>query len=97
MIRMGSGRCARMRRGLCMMRTRDLRMLHGFRVLPHLMVGGGCLVLTRGVPILCRRLLVLLRSLDGHRHSSHAPWGHAMTRFPPREARSLWRRFPRTG
>jgi len=75
--------------GLCMMPTRDLRMLRGFRVLTHLMVGGGFLVMTRGVPILCRRLLVLLRSLDGHSHSSHAPWGHATTRFQPREARHL--------
>ena len=86
-----------MSRGLCMMRTRGLRMLRGFRVLTHLMVGGGCLVMTRGVPILCRRLRVLLRSLDGHGRSSHARWSHATTRFPPREARPLWMRFPRTG
>jgi hypothetical protein len=84
-----------MSRGLCMMRTRGLRMLRGFRILPHLMVDGGFLVLTRGVPILCRRLRVLLRSLDGR--SSHARWGHATTRFPPREAQPLWMRFPRTG
>jgi hypothetical protein len=78
-----------MSRGLGMMRTRGLRMLRGFRVLPHLMVGGGFLVMTRGVPILFSRLLVLRRSLGGHRLSSHERVGHATPRFPPRHARSL--------
>jgi hypothetical protein len=55
-----------MRRGLDMMLTRDLRMIRGVRVMAPLMVCGGFLVLTRGVSILCRRVLVLLRSLGGH-------------------------------
>jgi hypothetical protein len=72
-----------------MMPTRDLRMLRGFLVMAHLMVFGGFLVMTRGVPILFSRLLVLRRSLGGHRLSSHERVGHATPRFPPRHARSL--------
>jgi hypothetical protein len=60
-----------MRCGLCMMPTRGLHMLRGFLEMPRLMVDGGFLILTRGVPILCRRLRVLLRSLGGHGRSSH--------------------------
>jgi hypothetical protein len=75
--------------GLCMMPTRDLRMLRGFRVMAHLMVDGGFLVMTRGVPILFSRLLVLLRSLGGHGLSSHERVGHATPRFLPRHARHL--------
>jgi hypothetical protein len=51
---------------LCMMPSRDLRMMLGFLVMAHLMVFGGFLVMTRGVPILFSRLLVLRRSLGGH-------------------------------
>jgi hypothetical protein len=68
---------------LCMMPTRDLRMMRGFLVMAHLMVFGGFLVIMRGVPILVSRFLVLRRSLGGHSLSSHKRLGHATTRFPP--------------
>jgi hypothetical protein len=54
-----------------------------------IIVFGGFLVMTRGVPILFSRLLVLRRSLGGHSLFSHERVGHAMPRFPPRHARSL--------
>ena len=65
---------------LCMMPTRDLRMMRGFLVMAHLMVFGGFLVMTRGVPILFSRFLVLRRSLS---LSSHERLGHATTRLLP--------------
>jgi hypothetical protein len=78
-----------MSRGLGMMPTRGLDIMRGFRVMAPLIVFGGFLVMTRGVPILFSRLLVLRRSLGGHRLSSHERVGHATPRFLPRHARSL--------
>ena len=82
--------CCRMLRGLGMMPTRGLYIMRGFRVLASLIVFGRFLVMTRGVPILFSRLLVLRRSLGGHRLSSHERVGHATPRFPPRHARHLF-------
>src|SRR4029453_134491 len=57
-------------RGLFMMPTRGMRMMHSLLVIARLMVFGGFLVMTRGVPILFGRFLVLLRSLGRHGLSS---------------------------
>ena len=60
-----------MRRGLGMMPTRSLHMLRGLLVMPHLMVCDGFLIMTRGVPILFRRVRVLRCSLERHSRSFH--------------------------
>jgi len=68
---------------LCMMPSRDLRMMLGFLLMAHLMVFDGFLVMTDGVSILISRLLVLRRSLGRHGISSHERLCHATTRVPP--------------
>ena len=62
-------------RGLFMMPTRGMRMMRGSLVIARLMVFGGFLVMTRGVPLLFGRFLVLLRSLG--RHGLSSPGSHA--------------------
>lgn len=71
-----------MRRGLGMMPTRSLHMLRGVLVMPHLVVCDGFLIMTRGVPILFRRVRVLRCSLERHSRSSHE-------RVPPTRRRCM--------
>jgi hypothetical protein len=57
-------------RGLSIMPTRGMRMVRGFLVITRLMVFGGFLVVTRGVPILFGRFFVPLRNLGRNGISS---------------------------
>ena len=65
-FRMRFGGFGRMMRGLLMMPTGGMRMMHSFLVTPGLMVFGGFLMMPRGVLMLFRRFIVMLGCFGGH-------------------------------
>jgi len=69
-FRMRFGRFGGMVRGLVMMPTGGMRMMRRFLVMPGFMLFGGFFVMSRGVLMLFRRVLVMFGCFGGHGETS---------------------------
>jgi len=69
-FRMRFGRLGGMVRGMFMMPTGGMRMMRRFLVIPSFMMFGGFFVMSRGVLMLFRRVIVMLGCFGGHRETS---------------------------